>query len=112
MRVKKTWNIQCFNEAGAIMPRSGYNNTRGLDRFAKASMRPGQSCPGVVRRESSSRPARGAASMRPGQSCPGVAFPRRRVLCCGYECFNEAGAIMPRSGLELPHGGRETIVLQ
>ena len=47
-----------------------------------------------------------------GAIMPRSGVPRRRVLCCGYECFNEAGAIMPRSGLELPHGGRETIVLQ
>ena len=35
--------------------------------------------------------------MRPGQSCPGVAF-RRVEPYGGCPCFNEAGAIMPRSG--------------
>ena len=37
-----------FNEAGAIMPRSGQWFPRGM-RIApiEASMRPGQSCPGV-----------------------------------------------------------------
>ena len=38
-----------FNEAGAIMPRSGVPPDEPPDRAgAGASMRPGQSCPGVV----------------------------------------------------------------
>ena len=37
------------------------------------------------------------ASMRPGQSCPGVAV-GRAALAAARPCFNEAGAIMPRSG--------------
>ena len=44
------------------------------------------------------RLASATASMRPGQSCPGVGLSRadRIRRCCG---FNEAGAIMPRSGI-------------
>ena len=38
----------------------------------QASMRPGQSCPGVGGRASAALAARVLASMRPGQSCPGV----------------------------------------
>ena len=38
-----------------------------------------------------------AASMRPGQSCPGVAGSREAIQS-RLNCFNEAGAIMPRSG--------------
>ena len=37
-----------FNEAGAIMPRSGPQRKEPMLRGAPASMRPGQSCPGVV----------------------------------------------------------------
>ena len=37
------------------------------------------------------------ASMRPGQSCPGVGA-RNRAIARDRGCFNEAGAIMPRSG--------------
>ena len=45
-------------------------------------------------------PKRGRASMRPGQSCPGVARNADRSTSGAYVgvCFNEAGAIMPRSG--------------
>ena len=64
---------RCFNEAGAIMPRSGDTETTiGSDELL-ASMRPGQSCPGVVRWASRGPPST-------------------------TTCFNEAGAIMPRSG--------------
>ena len=38
------------------------------------------------------------ASMRPGQSCPGVAGGSLPRGGWGYPGFNEAGAIMPRSG--------------
>ena len=38
----------CFNEAGAIMPRSGDENQHVGCGGRRASMRPGQSCPGVV----------------------------------------------------------------
>ena len=37
-----------FNEAGAIMPRSGLHGIAHTVERAIASMRPGQSCPGVV----------------------------------------------------------------
>ena len=37
-----------FNEAGAIMPRSGEDEDGGGPESRRASMRPGQSCPGVV----------------------------------------------------------------
>ena len=37
-----------FNEAGAIMPRSGTHSPSRMSGIARpASMRPGQSCPGV-----------------------------------------------------------------
>ena len=36
--------------------------------------------------------------MRPGQSCPGVGDIEREVLPVVEIGFNEAGAIMPRSG--------------
>ena len=63
-----------FNEAGAIMPRSGFRRGSGLGIAAgPASMRPGQSCPGVGKAGTA-----GEEAARPG--------------------FNEAGAIMPRSG--------------
>ena len=39
---------RCFNEAGAIMPRSGNEHESGGGFRILASMRPGQSCPGVV----------------------------------------------------------------
>ena len=65
----------CFNEAGAIMPRSGREPGGNPIPAELASMRPGQSCPGVGR---ASRPDEPVAA-------PG---------------FNEAGAIMPRSGPE------------
>ena len=39
------------------------------------------------------------ASMRPGQSCPGVVSHLHHVDV-GWRRFNEAGAIMPRSGLQ------------
>ena len=39
------------------------------------------------------------ASMRPGQSCPGVGSPTSRIADGGAPGFNEAGAIMPRSGV-------------
>ena len=62
-----------FNEAGAIMPRSGVAAARHVD-----PQKP--------------------ASMRPGQSCPGVAVPGPRNGLGRKMSFNEAGAIMPRSG--------------
>ena len=65
---------QSFNEAGAIMPRSGI-------------VRSGRSC------------ISDGASMRPGQSCPGVAVLDGGGAGGGSRRFNEAGAIMPRSGL-------------
>ena len=37
------------------------------------------------------------ASMRPGQSCPGVGKTGVKV-CVATACFNEAGAIMPGVG--------------
>ena len=60
-------------------------------------MRPGQSCPGVgfftLTRARTRR-----ASMRPGQSCPGVDG-GIVLIDAGQRGFNEAGAIMPRSGV-------------
>ena len=38
---------ESFNEAGAIMPRSGIDGDGRPIRLPVASMRPGQSCPGV-----------------------------------------------------------------
>ena len=63
-------------------------------------MRPGQSCPGVVTWSVKSGGQLGGASMRPGQSCPGVvgAVPTADMTA-GVDSFNEAGAIMPRSGV-------------
>ena len=61
-----------FNEAGAIMPRSGQTTRNPIAREFKASMRPGQSCPGVDS--------------------------GKRAGFAAYTGFNEAGAIMPRSG--------------
>ena len=60
-------------------------------------MRPGQSCPGV---DVHLVPVRGdeSASMRPGQSCPGVGREPGRIDGRIVLSFNEAGAIMPRSG--------------
>ena len=67
-----------FNEAGAIMPRSGLRQVdEGSERL-------------------------GIASMRPGQSCPGVAPRRRAGDRIDLARFNEAGAIMPRSGVASP----------
>ena len=63
-----------FNEAGAIMPRSGRRHQIGLPEGRVASMRPGQSCPGVGWVDQQLIPAELHASMRPGQSCPGVAI--------------------------------------
>ena len=40
--------IECFNEAGAIMPRSGKSHWAAAVVRELASMRPGQSCPGVA----------------------------------------------------------------
>ena len=56
------------------MPRSGRVRDRDREIADRASMRPGQSCPGVVRKESERH--------------------------ANDYCFNEAGAIMPRSGLQ------------
>ena len=39
-----------------------------------------------------------SASMRPGQSCPGVVSSDTETTI-GSDGFNEAGAIMPRSGV-------------
>ena len=45
----RTWaDSLSFNEAGAIMPRSGRPRVSLPCGVAAASMRPGQSCPGVV----------------------------------------------------------------
>ena len=62
-----------------------------------ASMRPGQSCPGVDRR------VLGDVSLHRGFNEAGAIMPRSgwvtRVPFSGSSCrFNEAGAIMPRSG--------------
>ena len=40
------------------------------------------------------------ASMRPGQSCPGVARAAYSSHDSSSQRFNEAGAIMPRSGYQ------------
>ena len=40
--------------------------------------------------------------MRPGQSCPGVEFRRSGTKHLKLASFNEAGAIMPRSGRRAP----------
>ena len=68
-------------------------------REVLASMRPGQSCPGVDPPGAGARALIGPASMRPGQSCPGVARSREAGQSPNGICFNEAGAIMPRSGV-------------
>ena len=60
------------------MPRSGSPQRRANAPSHTASMRPGQSCPGVGGRSLNRSPSR--------------------------DCFNEAGAIMPRSG-----SGREAL---
>ena len=62
------------------MPRSGRSGTPGTTRDGAAYW----------------------ASMRPGQSCPGVAFDPSYTKTVGVSNarFNEAGAIMPRSGRE------------
>ena len=87
----------CFNEAGAIMPRSGPGARPVAPGVALASMRPGQSCPGVAQSIYGARES-GIASMRPGQSCPGVGGAAGLQPQPGQPRFNEAGAIMPRSG--------------
>ena len=87
-----------FNEAGAIMPRSGGLPREDAAHHARASMRPGQSCPGVVLRIVQRLGCTPTASMRPGQSCPGVVNAHVSGMDA-RESFNEAGAIMPRSGL-------------
>ena len=88
----------CFNEAGAIMPRSGSCRASHSRRRARpASMRPGQSCPGVAAhsgrssRRSSGFNEAGAIMPRSGAILAWLGAPRTRR-------FNEAGAIMPRSG--------------
>ena len=98
-----------FNEAGAIMPRSGRRAPGFNRRRSGASMRPGQSCPGVASQSRDHETLRERASMRPGQSCPGVAPDRYAPSDTRKHCFNEAGAIMPRSGGSEsggPRGGR------
>ena len=112
-----------FNEAGAIMPRSGWPFISAFEMSSPASMRPGQSCPGVavdpepppgLGERASMRPGQSCpgvaitpagctdrqarASMRPGQSCPGVVIVARPATTLKIARFNEAGAIMPRSG--------------
>ena len=80
------------------MPRSGLpGGLRERLTGGLASMRPGQSCPGVVGAAGARGSSRAMASMRPGQSCPGVAGSRSSGGS-GNLSFNEAGAIMPRSG--------------
>ena len=83
-----------FNEAGAIMPRSGRGKAYAPAGLGAASMRPGQSCPGVG--ISSPVLVVTAASMRPGQSCPGVACLMVRPG------FNEANHASGRA-LGAPH---------
>ena len=61
-------------------------------------MRPGQSCPGVVENLIERHLHRDRASMRPGQSCPGVVVVGIAATAVASAGFNEAGAIMPRSG--------------
>ena len=87
-----------FNEAGAIMPRSGDRKKEEVIQLLDASMRPGQSCPGVVPLTLRFRP-----EPRPGFNEAGAIMPRsgrasgiRDVPSASG--FNEAGAIMPRSG--------------
>ena len=63
-----------------------------------ASMRPGQSCPGVVPEILAIDQGLTNASMRPGQSCPGVECAGDHEGSSLGRGFNEAGAIMPRSG--------------
>ena len=88
----------CFNEAGAIMPRSGEGERPFSYGVEPASMRPGQSCPGVAYAPVRPEAVAAVASMRPGQSCPGVAGAFPGVVPDREIGFNEAGAIMPRSG--------------
>ena len=64
-----------------------------------ASMRPGQSCPGV---ESRGRRRHGLSLVlgfnEAGAIMPRSGFRRLRLLIRPQPSFNEAGAIMPRSG--------------
>ena len=46
--------------------------------------------------------------MRPGQSCPGVVSEHIEAGLDSLRRFNEAGAIMPRSGLDPPVPGPGT----
>ena len=77
-----------FNEAGAIMPRSGGKG--GLDSPRDPQF----------------------ASMRPGQSCPGVAKMHDRLRLHAITGFNEAGAIMPRSGSRVAETAEAVRLLQ
>ena len=88
-----------FNEAGAIMPRSGRTMCSrqypGAPGFNEAGAIMPRSGPRTIRAmvETEER-----ASMRPGQSCPGVAIACLESVHHRGNGFNEAGAIMPRSG--------------
>ena len=90
-----------FNEAGAIMPRSGWDTGARWEASATRFNEAGAIMPRSGRRQPLPADQRLDASMRPGQSCPGVApWPGRSRRALRLS-FNEAGAIMPRSG-DLP----------
>ena len=88
-----------FNEAGAIMPRSGWCNARVDRPISKASMRPGQSCPGVGRGRGRRRPREPPCFNEAGAIMPRSGRPEARKTSLRPRSFNEAGAIMPRSGV-------------
>ena len=66
-----------------------------MERVYKASMRPGQLCPGNPHFPRHGRIVKELASMRPGQLCPGNGGGHGKNGE-GLQGFNEAGAIMPR----------------
>ena len=69
----------CFNEAGAIMPRSGRGSTVGRRAHAPSFNEAGAIMPRSGQRGPSRHERAPEASMRPGQSCPGVVHVRYGV---------------------------------
>ena len=68
-------------------------------------MRPGQSCPGVVTAVPTAAASRGGFN-EAGAIMPRSGRPPSRSSKQSRESFNEAGAIMPRSGGTARVGGR------
>ena len=100
LRARSYGDRRCFNEAGAIMPRSGFRSSINMDFVVVASMRPGQSCPGVVRARCSSR-RREYSFNEAGAIMPRSGYHRQARPRASASRFNEAGAIMPRSGCSI-----------